>query len=1327
MSFLLRIFLRSVVVIALLIAMLQGGGRLSMFLLENMEPRINRALEESGTVLEGLSGSWQGFNPVLKLERVRFTGGNAGGIYFELDVLHSLLRNRVVAAQLRVDELNIAITRDVQGGLTLLGRSVGKTNFDFKSFLEYSAEVYLRQGRIYPVVQDVSEETAFRSEAVTISALLQSIDGYRGQIYISTQPASPVHSQPMPLAGQDCDQCEFRLQYDIAPGAFFPGFDADNVGITKRAMTGIVEIFAENFIVSEALGALWQVSGEIQAMAGRLDLETAGGDGHLSLALENLDLPFGQLDSVELNAQLFIPEARDRLQAVVKQLTSRPGGSLVEDMQISLSRGAARDEGGPYVSLSIPFIDLSEIGKVGRELFSATEAVPLWLNGLQIKGQLSRFELQFGLGTGGLGYSGNFQGIYLNPFKGVPLISNATGNFIASRSAVDLNLDAENMHLGFKKLFSEAFALDSVEGSVLIYYQPGYVGIVGHDLFIKLGDANVEGGFAITRTEKIEDQHLLVQAQVERLSVLSGKQFLPFNLQQNVKTWLEDAAQDGEINSGLFIYHGAVRAPPSRLSPRQVVMHLNVSNAEIAYEPSWPSIDEMSGDIYLTPTHIEAKLVSAKSLSIALSQVEVLLPRSAAYVEFSALAQGDLKSALAFIRQSPLSDSLSFIDQSWAAGGNMAFRIAGSIPVTEPQRALSAAVNMTLEDAFLDMPDIGLQVSALHGSVEYAYPHNIKSSDLTGSMFDNASTLHFETRDDVIHLNTKGRASIDNLSEWLEVNHAGLAKGEMGLETELLIYPASERSTTLSVFSTLEGVSLDLPAELYKTSEDVWEMRVNAGFSDSSIMLDMDIFGVADAWWLFEENIFVKGSLGIGEPPLALQDIGDEFVITGKLSSLDLSAPDENSPSGQSGGQNDSTFGEEITFPWSVHNLLLAEVGDDELVFDNVMLQGRGGAGSTELTGVSRNLTGSYTKLPDLPPKLHIARLFLPEETELPQDELAIVDAESTLSGVSEDPLIDFNIDRLVDIDVVIDQIFVGEENYGAWAFDIRRSDDFIAFLNVEAEMKGLNIRSETGLVWQTLLNRTVFDGVVDGGDLADILPRWDYAPSMRSKKLRLNADLSWPGSPLNFTLEELDGILSYKLTDGEFVDLEGATGPLRILTLMNFNKAAKRLSGNFTDVFGKGIEFDKVSAVTEFDSGKMTFIESMKVSGSSGKFEIMGDVDLKNNTLNNTMIVTLPVTKGLPWYAAWAAVANPVVGLGILVGGKIIEKPLDMFSSARYQITGTLDNPKVEFDGLFTNNMQSDLNEVQDSVEEKTMSDDTVEKKADDSQSTDNLMPEAA
>ena len=74
----------------------------------------------------------------------------------------------------------------------------------------------------------------------------------------------------------------------------------------------------------------------------------------------------------------------------------------------------------------------------------------------------------------------------------------------------------------------------------------------------------------------------------------------------------------------------------------------------------------------------------------------------------------------------------------------------------------------------------------------------------------------------------------------------------------------------------------------------------------------------------------------------------------------------------------------------------------------------------------------------------------------------------------------------------------------------------------------------------------------------------------------------------------------------------------------------------------------------------------------------------MSTQSLDNEMIVTLPVTKGLPWYAAYIALANPLAGLGVLVGERVLRKPLEQFSSAKYEIGGTLDDPELKFVGVW-------------------------------------------
>ena len=140
----------------------------------------------------------------------------------------------------------------------------------------------------------------------------------------------------------------------------------------------------------------------------------------------------------------------------------------------------------------------------------------------------------------------------------------------------------------------------------------------------------------------------------------------------------------------------------------------------------------------------------------------------------------------------------------------------------------------------------------------------------------------------------------------------------------------------------------------------------------------------------------------------------------------------------------------------------------------------------------------------------------------------------------------------------------------------------------------------------------------------------------------------------------------------------------MRIFSLVNFSTLAKRLYFDFSDVTGRGVSFDELSGVARFDEGTLTFIEPMEVNGSGSRIRIAGQVDLESGALDNEMIVTLPVNKSLPWYAAWVALANPLAGVGVLVGERVLRKPIEQFSSAKYAVGGTLDEPEVKFVGVW-------------------------------------------
>ena len=80
----------------------------------------------------------------------------------------------------------------------------------------------------------------------------------------------------------------------------------------------------------------------------------------------------------------------------------------------------------------------------------------------------------------------------------------------------------------------------------------------------------------------------------------------------------------------------------------------------------------------------------------------------------------------------------------------------------------------------------------------------------------------------------------------------------------------------------------------------------------------------------------------------------------------------------------------------------------------------------------------------------------------------------------------------------------------------------------------------------------------------------------------------------------------------------------------------------------------------------------------------------MNTENLDCEVIVTLPLSRSLPWYAASIAGTNPVTAVGLLIGQQIFVQQLNRMSSGKYRVQGSFDEPEVEFVGLFTDELSA-------------------------------------
>src|SRR5690606_8153999 len=117
-------------------------GRVTVGLLDEMQPALNRVLAGRGIVLHGLSGDWRMLNPIVRVERIDLPAGHLEGVELEIDAVESVMRGWPLARRLRVTDASIALEKVPGRPWRLRGSGDGEA-FDVEPLLRHSDQLEL--------------------------------------------------------------------------------------------------------------------------------------------------------------------------------------------------------------------------------------------------------------------------------------------------------------------------------------------------------------------------------------------------------------------------------------------------------------------------------------------------------------------------------------------------------------------------------------------------------------------------------------------------------------------------------------------------------------------------------------------------------------------------------------------------------------------------------------------------------------------------------------------------------------------------------------------------------------------------------------------------------------------------------------------------------------------------------------------------------------------------------------------------------------------------------------------------------------------------------
>ena len=1190
--------------IAVCFALLQVGGRTLFYQLHRFEGTINAWLG-SEVRLQGLEGRWQGLNPGIFVERLRFPGGELTGFDFELDLIESLERNRVVARRMTVADGRVAFEK-TGAGWRLGGASDGP-GLDALALFTYSDEVWVR-GRIYA-------REGRRTATLYVESWLINL-GRRHRFSVSVQ------SEP------NCTDCALAIEGDVTEGG-----------------PGTVQVSASSFSLGSELDDMLGLPDFDVALEGDWHRRGVGaGRARLDIELRRIETPASPSTvTARLGAGAEGGGYRGRIDTV---LATSGGRSLEFDGAGFLLPG---DAGDHLADLWLPAFSAEDVAAFATVAFGVGHPVGRWLHNLAPRGRIDGFRAR--IDGGGAAFVCRGRDAAVTSYRGMPTVENAA--FVASghNRAIRVDVDGYDLALALPRFVPAEETYLQGGGSITFSVGSGHFGFRGDRLWLDRDGTRAVADIALSRPWGSRRVWMAVDARVDRIAVVDAEGYLPLTMSPELRDWLENNVRSGHLEEGRLLFQGDVGATDG-LPRRHFELAARVVDGVVDYHPDWPTASQIRANLVVGGRG--ARLIgSARILDTDIGDVDLSVPRSGEEVSLRLRSRADAGQLLRLVRSTPVRDAMPFLSDAWTGDGPVVVAAEMVLPLEAREEGLrlrDLRVEFDLEGTNIDLADLGLRFDEMTDRVRYQWPTRLSAERLTGTLFDAPVQLGIESDDAAIRFSLDGSARVADAYGLLDLADPGIAEGRFDFGAVFEVFPGSEHPAELRIDSDLVGVAASLPAPLDKRDGETSALAVSLHFLDDYVAVSTR-YNDLSGWLHIGDSGILAAALGLGVP-VPMADAGrGRMVIAGGLEAVDVSSIIS---------ALGPTTGEDPGFSWELRDFRIGRMELGALELADLRIDGYDDDGEIRLTLSGRELHGTLERSGNGPWRLDLPELNVP--------------ASPTGEGVALDPAV---IDQLTAADVVLGQVFVGDDDYGSWRLAVRPVPEGIELHDVVAELRGLSIEATAPVLWSRD-GRTRFEGTVNAGDLREVLPRWDFVANVESESFAAEGSVHWPGSPLEFDVANLSGRASLDVVKGRFLDVEQGAGAARIMSLINFSTIVKRISFDFTDVFGRGVSFDRALANLSVTDGRAQFDGPAKISGTGLRFDIEGSVDFASGALDYTMLVTPALHASLPWYAAIVAASNPVLAAGVLFGQQVFKDPIKRLASFDVVVRGTYDDPEV-------------------------------------------------
>ena len=1264
-NFLLRTGLWLCSLLLVLLALYVSLGRELMPLLAEYRDEVEHQAQVAlgmPLTIGRLEGSWRDFSPLLVAHDVEL-GEGAARIHLQTlrikpNLLTGLLERRLEIQRAELVGLQLSIAQTEAGAWAVAGlSSADKTAAEpdpqqaINALLGVSQLLLLdSQITVQPFAGEASSFTD--AEFELRNGRKQRIDGH-----LTLPNGLPVSFS---LHGK-INPADWRS----SPAQLYLSLPQSDWG--KRIPASLLAGWQVDSLL--AGGELWAVAeaGQVQRVVARLNAPElkAAAANRQPVSVQDLSLTAyldRQTDGYDL-----------RLESLALSLDQQRFGPI----QIAMQQRQATPESATLWSVQADRLDLAPLTTLALSLAPAAPAVDEWLTGLMPHGQLSNIQASLDtekVSADRLQFAANLTGVGISAYADVPGLENVSGSISGDLGQGALRLKTENFVLDLAEVFPQPWQYFNA-GALLNWtldeqafsLSSAYIRLDGDEGRIA-GDLKITIPFA-------DDEYSYMDLRVglrDGNAAFTSK-YLPSpsaDFTVDLADWLKTSIVSGAIDEGIFQYQGTLSSTAPENSST-LSLYFKLHDLELAYQPGWPALQEAVGEVFVGDNGVQVNVSSGKILDSRVSDVVGNVPPAsngkAPLLLLTANLQSSVKDGLSILQTAPLGTESVFA--GWKGEGALNGKLSLDIPLGGVAEPL-VVVDFAADGAQLNIPEPQLQLSQINAAFRYNSATGLSAPRLTARAFNQpikgkivAEGSRGVTR---TRIEATSKIALADLTRWLKVDGSKLPiSGTLPYKLNVTL----DENSQLQVDSSLQGVVVDLPAPFGKRADEIRASQFGMSLSAKVPTYRAKYANLASLALSMPDGKFdtAQAELVLGGAPATLPD-SRGFWLRGRVAVLDAEVWKKLAEQ-YSGAGTSSTQG----MLRSV-NLKVGQFRGFGLEAEDLGISLKR-TGSAWLVGLNSEMVEGDVTVPDQqgePIALNLQRVSLPEPPTTDEEALTL-----------PDPLADVDPTSLPALDVKIAKVSLGNAALGASSFKVRPVAGGVQFTELNLDFKGLQVTGTAGWDGRKGASTSWYKGRLQGTDLGKVLQAWNYAPSVTSARFRVDANISWPGSPAWVGLPRLSGTLDGSMHNGSFTEVQGSgTNALRVFGLLNFSAIGRRLRLDFSDVFSKGMAYDRVRVLLAGNSGEFVTRKPLEVKGPSIQMELDGTLNMARQNIDAKLYVTLPVSNTVALGAL--LMGAPVVAGAIFVADKVADKMFGFGTSnltkVSYQVKGPIEDPKITF-----------------------------------------------